>query len=1185
MTPATPEPQRSTFTSNEHRLHCGAPLDEKKTEILFALAWTVLAIAYSENKQTNVNFLETSGSHSIVSVFLQAEAEQPIEELKTELSQKLSVAKTKNQAAINGKESKQNKSALPKTLLTGKVDGAIQSIIQLLIQGTSQASNYALVIGIESEQSHDGSLVLKGFYNGNELDNHEVKLILDRVGSLITQIAADECKYMKDLDLLSTSDREQLRIWNTDLPPGLNTFAHKLIELRAMQYPQNEAVCAWDGSFTYEELGRRASNLAKLLVVKGVHVGDYVPLMFEKSKWHIVSLLAILKAGAAFAALEHSIPEGRIQIILDQIGHVPLMLASTTQAKRMQKYLSQVIKVDEETTSSDAPNITLPVAGEKDGPQLNHPAYVIFTSGSTDVKLYLRKTLGIPKGAIIEHVQLSTSMQALNDNIGFTADMRKLQMTAFNFDLSLSEIFCPLLAGGCICMPSEWSRFNDLGGAVESLNANFGSFSPSFLATLSEKEFSKLKTILLAGERVPTGLTNFWTNHGRRMLHMYGPTECTVGCCFLDANAQPHYDGFIGDAYGSKIWIVDPEDHEKLMPIGAPGEFVVEGPIVGRCYLADPERTQNTFLRRPSWFPKILEREPDRFYRTGDLGRLTKSGAFEIFGRKDTQTKIRGLRVEIQEIEHQIREACEANIKVAVEVRNPTLTPGQEMLVAFLEMKTPQADSPKATSLNILWDEFGIDTRFSRTVQHIESKLREVLPNYMMPSVFVPISLLPFSNSYKLDRRILKERANMLELSEIQKALCGKRTPKQGTPPLMTEAQKILRNIWAKVLYVNAETLSLEQDFFLSGGDSLKAIALVSMARRKGIHFSVTQLYKFRTIAELTQLGVEEEAYEDSHIEALSMVDATCVEQLREIAVKQCGIGAESIQDIMPVTDMQNFYLSRQRERPFCWQIPVGFDLPEGIDSARLRRAWEEILAHYPITRTRFINAPMGIFQVVLKQETVHWRQETMLAEFLSASAKDDLSFGHRTHQSALTKASEHEPSRLIWYVNHAIADHIMDEMLAQELSNLYRGSILSLPKHRSFKSAIHHRLTRDPDVSQAYWRTHLTGATYKPLFGASTSMITPAFAASRSCISASAAAPPWLNVSAYAFTLTAWALALSEFAGAADIPFFIIRTGRSSALPGSEHIIGPMLVRVPLRVCIAHDMGAADLLRQSMRA
>lgn len=340
-------------------------------------------------------------------------------------------------------------------------------------------------------------------------------------------------------------------------------------------------------------------------------------------------------------------PDDRVQIILEQLGSLRLILTSSSQCARTERLADRVVIVDEVSTSGEVPDISLPVSGINTGLQPDHPAYVIFTSGSTGKSFpgllattlhrHPQLILGTPKGAIIEHRQLCTSMQALNEKIDFTPDMRKFQMTAFNFDLSISEIFCTLLAGGCVRIPSEWTRFNDLAGAVGSLNANFGSLSPSFLATLSEEDFPTLKTILLAGERVPAELSSFWTRHGRKMVHVYGPRECTVGCCFLETNAQGHYDGFIGDSYASKLWIVDPENHERLMPIGALGELAVEGSIVGRCYLAEPEKTQGSFIQCPSWFSTVLGREASRFYKTGDVGRLTRSGMYEIIGRKDTQ--------------------------------------------------------------------------------------------------------------------------------------------------------------------------------------------------------------------------------------------------------------------------------------------------------------------------------------------------------------------------------------------------------------------------------------------------------------------------------------------------------------------------------------------------------------------
>ena len=367
----------------------------------------------------------------------------------------------------------------------------------------------------------------------------------------------------------------------------------------------------------------------------------------------------MLKAGAAFVALDVTMPSGRISNILKQVENLPLALASGTQYKKFQGLVDQVVIFDEELTNTDTHGVSLPRSGFEDGIRYDQPAYVIFTSGSTGKiptrifihpetvkiedysKLEVDTFLGIPKGAVIEHRNLTTSMTALNNELAATSNMRSFQLTTLNLDFCISEIFCPLLCGGCVCIPSEWSRFNDIAGAVNSLNANCMSLSPTLLSTMSVKDFPKLKTIVLAGERVWKDLTDSWGGCGIRVLHMYGPTECTVGCCFLDPDSRPHYTGLIGDPYGSKFWIVDPQNNEQLKPIGAPGEILVEGPIVGRCYLADPAKTKQTIIVPPSWFSSICQRKPTRFYKTGDLGRLTKNGDYEIVGRKDNQVSPR----------------------------------------------------------------------------------------------------------------------------------------------------------------------------------------------------------------------------------------------------------------------------------------------------------------------------------------------------------------------------------------------------------------------------------------------------------------------------------------------------------------------------------------------------------------
>ena len=228
-------------------------------------------------------------------------------------------------------------------------------------------------------------------------------------------------------------------------------------------------------------------------------------------------------------------------------------------------------------------------------------------------------------------------MKALNERIQI--DCWHAQFSDDNLQLWFStfEIFCPLVAGGCVCIPPESDRLDDLASAVDRLNPNTGSFSPSYLAMLAEHDFPKLRTMLLAGECVPADLSDFWTADGRRVIPLYRPSECAVCCCFLDANSQGHYDGFIGDPLACRIWIVDSKNHEKLLPIGATRGILIERPIVGRGYLRNEERTQEIFIEAPAWFDETLARQPSRFYKTGDLGRQTEYGDFEMIVCEDTQ--------------------------------------------------------------------------------------------------------------------------------------------------------------------------------------------------------------------------------------------------------------------------------------------------------------------------------------------------------------------------------------------------------------------------------------------------------------------------------------------------------------------------------------------------------------------
>ncbi|CAG8958014.1 hypothetical protein HYFRA_00000357 [Hymenoscyphus fraxineus] len=1151
---AMPETLRLELLDIEPQVDSNTVKHNDRPYIHVLIAWVILSATYSADDEASIDFLGHGQERDVLHLRFHLDDEQTIEELYKRVQEELTdvVRQSEDSETPNG--------GIPKALITTSLDSEVYKFLN--------GSTYDLAIAPGFIAREDGKNVLRlKVCSKSSLPKSELDLILTRLDNLITQIHGSIHEKIQKLDSLIASDKTNIAALNEGMPPAEHIFAHELVAQQARITPNNEAVCAWDGSLTYEELDQKAVSVANYLVQCGVTVGSWVPLLFEKSKWHIVSMLAVLKTGAAFVALDVTMPVGRIANILKQLDNIPLALASASQCQKFQGIVDSVVVFKENLTIIERSSDLLPATGVEGGIQSDQPAYVIFTSGST----------GIPKGAVIEHSNLTTSIRALNAEINATSDMRSFQVTMLNLDFCISEIFCPLFCGGCVCIPSEWSRFNDIPGAVDSLNANFMSLSPTLLSTMAIADFPKLKSVLLAGERVWKDLTDLWMEAGKRVLHMYGPTECTVGCCFLDPDVKPHYTGLIGNPYASKFWIVHPQNSDKLQPIGAPGEILIEGPTVGRCYLGDEKKTKEIFIPPPAWFSSICQRDPVRFYKTGDLGRLTRAGDYEIVGRKDSQVKIRGWRIEILEIEHQIRLA--SGLGTAVEVRNPTSIPGQEQLVAFLEFQKHRDHEGTTADVDVLWEKLASDeTEFSKMIVQMETKLREVLPDYMIPAAFIPIRTFPMTNIFKLNRRKLKETANALDLSSIRSSRHGTREDQADRP--LSEDEKKLLEIFNEALHLPMNTIGVVDDFFRAGGDSLKAMAVVAAARRNGMNISVAKLYQFRNVQALAQ-NIGEEDFDGVQDEPFSLLDGSIAAQILEVAAEQCQIASRMIEDIMPLTDMQKWYIEHNQMRQFrCWISTASFELPADVGVEQIQSLWEQLMARHPITRTRFVNTPFGVFQVVLKSESVIWEKSSDVATLLEVLEGDIRGLGFPSHASGLLINRDQKPSHLIWYASHALLDQLMLELLSEELNVLYKSGSSGLRSRPPFKRIIQHRNASDKSESHKFWQSHFKSANFKALFKENQTI--DSLADRRLSNETELTIPEWLKVSEYTVSMTALALALAKITGNEDIAFMLARTGRVGGMVGSENVAGPLITRAPLRISVKRDQSITDLLRSA---
>ena len=285
--PDIPGPREQSFTFAERQVFIEIAPEGEHAHSLVTLAWTILSVAYSEGNDATIDVIDPNRPQGFICIRLHLESGQSIKEIQSQLQQKIHEGNegSNTETCRVAQETPQYRSGLPKTLIATEINDTVQRLVL--------KRNYVLAITCQANRPDGRSLILRGYKYSSKLDDRDLQNVLNRVANLVTQLGAGRDQTMGDFDLMCASDMEQLGVWNEFMPPTLDACVHELIELQSKLHPRNEAVCAWDGSFSYEELNRRATVLARKLVSRGVRIGSYVPLMFEKSKWHIVSLLAV----------------------------------------------------------------------------------------------------------------------------------------------------------------------------------------------------------------------------------------------------------------------------------------------------------------------------------------------------------------------------------------------------------------------------------------------------------------------------------------------------------------------------------------------------------------------------------------------------------------------------------------------------------------------------------------------------------------------------------------------------------------------------------------------------------------------------------------------------------------------------------------------------------------------------
>ncbi|TPX19125.1 uncharacterized protein E0L32_011198 [Thyridium curvatum] len=947
-------------------------------------------------------------------------------------------------------------------------------------------------------------------------------------------------------------DLDRIWTWNAVVPPTIERCIHDMVSARAAQQPEALAVAAWDGQFLYSEIDALSTRLAQDLIVAGVQLGVPVPLCFEKTRWTVVAVLAVMKAGGTFVLTDPSQPEARLRTIVEQTG-AKILLSSKSQfdlTTRIAPSDAQIIAVSNDLLGrqQSLPDVALPVV------PADSPMYIIFTSGST----------GKPKGVVLSHANFTSGAIPRAEAVGYRPHSRCFEFASYAFDVSIDCLLCTLTNGGCICTPSDEMRMNDLSGAIRNSKANMAHMTPSVARVLDADIMPSLEILGLGGESISAGDARAWSQKTRLVI-AYGPSECTVGCTInSNAGAAKAYTN-IGTGKGGLMWITDPDDHNRLMPVGSVGELLVEGPVVGIGYLDEPEKTAEVFIEDPTWLTAghgDIPGRQGRLYKTGDLVRYDPdgSGAIVFVGRKDQQVKLRGQRVELVEIEYHLQNKLPAGVKIAAEVIKPQ--GGEPTLVVFLAEDGVKCGSNDAK----------ISDELYKALSTVDDALGAELPRYMVPAAYIPLPKIPALASAKTDRKRLRE----LGAAMTREQVASLRIVADKTEP-ETENERVLFGVW-KQLLGDELVVSVKDSFFALGGDSLRAMKLVAAARSQGVSLTVADVFSHPSLRDMAAVAEKIDPGTRKEVQAFSILgEGWSPDEAKATAAQLCGVDETLIEDIYPCSPLQEalMALSAKVKEAYVAQRVLKMDSAEMTKN--LKSAFEQASDTCSILRTRIIQVPgRGLVQVVIR-ESISWRTAATVEEYLENDREESMDLGKPLVRYAIVSDEQTGTSDLVLTMHHCLYDGWSMPLVVERINRAYQG--LATARAAEFRDFIHFlETTVDSKACEAYWKEQLRGAT-DPQFPA---LPWEGYQTQADSLLEVYVPMPKLSSNTTVATIIrgAWALVASQYAGTNDVLFGETLTGRNAPIAGVEEIEGPMITTVPVRVQIDQNNTVSDYLQ-----
>jgi amino acid adenylation domain-containing protein/non-ribosomal peptide synthase protein (TIGR01720 family)/FkbM family methyltransferase len=879
-------------------------------------------------------------------------------------------------------------------------------------------------------------LTIKFDYNAHVYECGFIEKVAGHFDRVLIQVLDDTRQDVEELAILSGQEKKQLLYDFNDTDVGYpgNKTIHQLFEEQAGSNPDRIAVTgeaqapyAPRHSLTYGELNRKSNQLAGLLAAEGVNSHGIAAIMAEPSVEMIIGILGILKTRAPYLPIDPGSPDHRAAYILSDSGAQALVTTGNT------------FKDGENDKAGIWKGTVIPLSyGKLEKSAMAKPAdrspqtaatliYVIYTSGST----------GKPKGVMITHKNLVNYVTWFSKTVQLNKSDKAILISSFSFDLGYTALYPPLLKGGELHLVSKekYISAETLCDYIEAHRITYLKMTPSLFSTIVEvpdswKKLDKtLRLVLLGGESI--NAADVEKVHSRcrhlRIMNHYGPSESTIGSAaqFIDFSRFEDYlkQPTIGyPIHNTRIYILG--KNLELMPTSVPGELCISGDGLARGYLNRPELTAEKFDHDFWDYQDYRDEKQNKqkgpgknqmqscshasmhypippisqypIYRTGDLARWLSNGCIEFLGRIDHQVKIRGYRIELGEIESLLLN--HNNIKEAVVMirENPN---GDKYICAYFVSEK------------------------ELTVSRLKRFLSKRLPDYMLPAYFLPLEKIPLNANGKVERKALPEPELM--------ALSG---GGDYTAP-RNVIEKELTETWQKVL--GRDTVSIDDNFFEIGGDSIKTIQVISRMKKAGYKLEMKDIFRNPRISRLAPLVKKTDRKADQSV----------------------------ITGTIPLTPIQVHFFEKQKIDKHHYNHAVMLTLEEGFDEETVRAIFTKIQQHHDALRITFKEEKEKITQInhgieyPLSLNVYDFRSRENPGAILRQKA-DEIQASIDLENGPLMKLGLFhltDGSRLLIVVHHLLIDGVSWRILFEDIAALYRqykkGEKLTLPlKTDSFK-------------------------------------------------------------------------------------------------------------------------------------